>query len=112
MSVLHVRAWYDGGRILDGESLRGFPEEGAIQFVEFEHGVTKGGTRYRRIVDGGDWYFLDDLGRIQRVDPHPEQGQWAEKPGGCSSCIKRSAPHLPDDVFERLSAEAQEATWA
>ena len=109
--VLGIRAWYSDGRTFDATRFQDFPEEGAYGFVEFEDAVTAGGIRYRRIVGGGDWYYLDDAGRIQKVQPDPTMGQWAEKPPGCQSCIKRSAPHLPAEEWDRIDAEMMEAAW-
>jgi hypothetical protein len=88
-------AYYTGNRVFDSNNLSWaeLPDDGVLIVVEYQQGG-------RRIVDGGDWYWLED-GRINYV-PSVSWDNEEPKPNvSCQSCVKRGAK-ADDDTFYSL----------
>lgn len=83
MNPVAWRAWFKGGARYDSRSSRWreIPDEGCLLFVVYMGEKTKmGGYPYRKIVSGGDWYWMDEGGMIHCSDTHDNMGQWVDPP--------------------------------
>jgi hypothetical protein len=81
-----------------------------VGVVEYAEQEWKPGHPYRRIIDGGDWFWFD--GGWQRVMTHDEWGQWAPAPEGVPSIrLKRGAP-MEDGAWAAVQAEMMAARMA
>ena len=68
-------------------------------------------TPYRQIIDGGDWYWMQD-GEIHRVMTAAEWGSFAPAPDvGCLECLKQSGV-MDDDAWAEVQREMIAATEA
>lgn len=71
------------------------PGEGLVGVVEF---LT---PPYRRIVDGGDWYWMDEAGRVQKSGTR--WGGRVEVPEEARGYVISGAG-LADDEYEQIAA--------
>ena len=69
------------------------PEEGVLIVIEYQ-------PSGRRIIDGGDWYWMED-GQIHYLPSVSWEEEWGKPVVECSSCVKKGA-RVPDGDFFAL----------
>ena len=101
------RAWYATSRTTwvvyssTETSWNDLPPVGVVGIVRY---LDPDATPYRQIIDGGDWYWMQD-GEIHRTMTHAEWGQFADAPAvPCMSCLKRSGA-MDDDEWAEVQRE-------
>lgn len=62
---------------------------------------------HRRIIDGCDWYWLED-GEIRGLETHETWGQFVDPPDVPAGVLKRTGA-MPDDVWEVVRRAMLEA---
>lgn len=98
------RAWYDDDGVYSSAHVAwaDLPETGMVGVVVYEE------PPYRRIVDGGDWYWMED-GMIHCTETHGDWGLFVEPPKvACQACVKKSGD-MSDDAFRAVQREMMEA---
>ena len=88
-------AYYTEGKVFHSQDTdwSALPEEGVLIVVEYQPGG-------RRIVDGGDWYWLEN-GRINYVPSLSWEKEEPKPQVSCSNCVKRGVA-MEDDAFYAL----------
>lgn len=106
MEVVGWRAYYDGFRVFDSSDCNwtDLPDEGIVGVVVFKT------PPYREIVDGGDWFYIED--NIPRTtDTADEWGEWVNPPGYPDSIVKQGKV-LPDEEWEAFQwAMRHDKSW-
>lgn len=101
------RVYYADGATCDSaaQRWRDLPNTGVIGVVVFEE------PPYRRIVDGGDWYYLDEDGEPSCTDTADRWGEWAPLPFAPTETIKRGAA-VTDERFETVKTRmVEDKAW-
>lgn len=105
--MLKWKAWYEDGRKFSSADTmwQDLPNRGMVGVVVYEE------YPYRRILDGGDWYWLEN-GDIHQTNTHEEWGQFLPAPDiNCTSCLKRSGV-MSDTAWKRIQAQMiGDRTW-
>lgn len=94
------KAYYVGDRVFssadtDWEAL---PATGVVGIIVYEE------PPYRRLILGGDWYYLDD-GVPATTETHDEWGEWVTQPDDVAEDELKRGELIPDDAFERLQSD-------
>ena len=97
------RAWYTDGRTFDSGDLdwADLPATGVLGVAMLVDPV----RGYKKRVDGGDWYWLED-GRVRCSDTI--WGGYVTTPAVSRRLLKRGAA-VPDDEFAAVQAAMREA---
>lgn len=103
--MLKWRAWYADGRVFSYKDVmwQKLPAKGLVGVVIYET------PPYRRIMDGGDWFWLEN-GDLHVSATHDEWGKWVNPPDvPCKSCVKQGQA-MSNEAFEGIQKEMLEAT--
>ncbi len=88
------RAWYVNAEYSSREmSWKDLPATGFVVAVIYDSGG-------KAIRGGGDWYNLVE-GDVEVTRSPKDWGTWADKPVGCSGCIKQGIG-VSDEEYQRL----------
>lgn len=101
------RAYYADGSRYESTDVdwRDLPAEGLVGVVVFHD------PPYRQIVDGGDWFYLDDDGTPATTATADQWGEWVDPPDAPETEVKRGQA-LSDVAWERVRHEMiDDRTW-
>lgn len=103
--VIGWRAWYTNDRIFDSRQVTwsSLPRDGVLGVVVY---FSDG---FRKIVDGGDWYYLDsDIPTC--TETHSDWDQWIDPPDVPLDELKRGVG-VSDEEFDRIKTRMVEYSW-
>lgn len=102
------RAWYAGGRICSARSTTWarLPELGIVVVAVYYAAFTVAGVRYRRFLDGGDWYWPWD-----RSGTSDARGAWIEPPAHVPPALLKRGVWVSDREFAEISRRAWASRW-
>lgn len=99
------RAWYTDGRTFSSADTdwTDLPDTGVLGVVVYLD------PPYRKLVSGGDWYYLDSDHVPATVPTHTEWGRWTDPPAVPEVECKRGAA-VTDDRWTAVEQAMMEAT--
>lgn len=106
-NVIAWRAYYDTGVVLDSEltTWAALPATGLIIIMLYFDEVDKdSGVRYRRILEGSDWYF-----QTQRPETSPDRSGYDQSDGATPRVDSRDPKMgklVTDEQFAAIEARA------
>lgn len=98
------RVWYADSGVYDSTEMDwvDLPDSGMLGAVVYYE------RPYREIVNGGDWFYLDDNGVPTRTETHDEWGEWVPKPEAPDEEIKQGQA-VSDELWQQKQHEMQES---
>lgn len=108
LPVAGWRVWYADGAVYDSRSSawEDLPELGVVVVVVYHAAFTAGGTRYRKMLDGGDWYWP-----FARSGTTDERGAWVDPPRGVAPELLKRGVWVSDLEFDLITQKARGSSW-
>lgn len=105
------RVWYKNGEVLSSTEMawKDLPYDD-VQFVKIkEEEQYLPGLHYCRILNGKDWYWMDDDGEIHGSMSVGWDG-WIPKPSGVPDHMIKRGTGMDLELFNQMNKEV-DATW-
>lgn len=102
------RVWYADGSVYASDTTAwvDLPEQGVVVVAVYEDRFTKGGVRYRRLMDGADWYWL-----FGKSGTNDERGVWIDPPADVAPELLKRGVWVSDLTFDIISRRAWDSRW-
>ena len=108
MKFIGFKVWLEDGSIVKADNFIDLPATGIVVLMGYYDRFydVVNNFYYRKVVDGCDWYFFHD-GDIDGVRSLAKAGKWKRKPEGLhdNTLIKKGV-QVSDEMFYKISAEA------
>lgn len=101
------RAYYADGATYDSRNTdwADLPSAGIVGVIVFYN------DPYRHIIDGGDWFYLDETGHPECSDTHDEWGEWVDPPDVPREELKRGDGMADEEWADLHDEMVDDKTW-
>lgn len=106
--MLGWRTWYADGAVYSSSRTTwvALPELGVVVVVVYYDAFTAGGVQYRRILDGGDWYWP-----WAKSATSGARGAWIEPPPHVPRALLKRGVWVSDLTFDIITQRAWDSRW-